>query len=55
MKTFWLVIFCLLLQVHVTRAQTRTVGLFLNDTALVYEGYTLFPPQTEYHDLPDQQ
>ncbi len=26
-------------------AQTRTVGLFLNDTANVYKGYTLFAPK----------
>jgi hypothetical protein len=27
------------------QAQTRTVGLFLNDTANVYKGYTLFAPK----------
>ena len=26
-------------------AQTRTVGLFLNDTAKVFKGYTLFAPK----------
>ncbi|MDD3320237.1 MAG: aryl-sulfate sulfotransferase [Paludibacter sp.] len=29
-------------------SQTRTVGLFLNDTAKVYKGYTLFAPK-QYH------
>jgi hypothetical protein len=28
-----------------TIAQTRTVGLFLNDTSKVYKGYTLFAPK----------
>ena len=28
-----------------TRAQSRTIGLFVNDTALVYKGYTLFAPK----------
>jgi hypothetical protein len=27
------------------QAQTRTVGLFINDTAKVYKGYTLFAPK----------
>jgi hypothetical protein len=28
-----------------TLGQTRTIGLFVNDTANVYKGYTLFAPK----------
>ena len=32
----------------------RTVGLFINNTAKVYNGYTLVCPKTKYYDIPDQ-
>jgi hypothetical protein len=39
-------IFALLFSCIMTlHAQTRTVGLFVNDTAKVYKGYTLFAPK----------
>ncbi|MCX6225693.1 MAG: aryl-sulfate sulfotransferase, partial [Bacteroidia bacterium] len=38
-----LIIFSMIAQT--ASAQTRTIGLFLNDTAKVYKGYTLFAPK----------
>jgi hypothetical protein len=42
-----LVVFLSMVILHTasTYSQTRTVGLFLNDTAKVYKGYTVFAPK----------
>ena len=42
-KKFIFVALCLFLSVQLY-SQTRTVGLFINDTANTYKGYTLMPP-----------
>ena len=38
-------ILIMLLFVKTNYGQTKTVGLFVNDTAKVYKGYTLFAPK----------
>ncbi len=43
-KTF-IYILVLVLSTSLTRAQIRTMGLMLNDTAKTYKGYTLFAPK----------
>jgi len=48
MKKSLIIAFVLLTFAWQSFAQTRTVGLFLNDTAKVYKGYTLFAPK-QYH------
>jgi hypothetical protein len=47
-RNFILLIFVLILTTHFPKmnfGQSRTVGLFLNDTSKVFKGYTLFSPK----------
>jgi hypothetical protein len=45
MKYRLVAIACVVFGVSIMLGQTRTVGLFLNDTAKVFKGYTLFAPK----------
>jgi hypothetical protein len=42
---FWIYVLIMLVSAEENYGQTRTVGLFLNDTAKVFKGYTLFSPK----------
>lgn len=45
MKLKFIFMACLILWYLPVGAQTRTMGLFLNDTTLAFKGYTLFAPK----------
>ena len=50
----WLLIIALVLSAKICAAQTRTVGLLLNDNVQSYSGYTLFCDAEIHKNFPDR-